>query len=181
MKIFNYNKTFSLLFILIFVNIQIQCTKPASEAIFDSPYVTPSDGEWAQVTKIVDGDTIYVAGNRKVRYIGMDTPETHHPTKGLQPYGIEATEANRRLVEGQRVLLVKDVSETDRYGRLLRYVFLPDGTFVNLKLVEDGYARVATFPPDVEYADLFLQAERKAREGNRGLWEVNGGNSGKSG
>jgi micrococcal nuclease len=172
MKIFDYKKIFFLLFIATWICISVDCIRPAGEAVFNSPYVTPSDGEWALVTKIVDGDTIYIEGDRKVRYIGMDTPETHHPTKGLQPYGKEATEANRRLVEGRKVLLVKDVSETDRYGRLLRYVFLPDGTFVNLKLVEDGYARVATFPPDVKFADLFLKAERNAREGNRGLWGV---------
>ena len=178
MKIFDHNKILSFVFILLLVCIHVHCARPApapaaksaAEPIFDSPFVTPSDGEWARVTKIVDGDTINIEGDRKVRYIGMDTPETHHPTKGLQPYGIEATEANRRLVEGKRVLLVKDVSETDRYDRLLRYIFLPDGTFVNLQLVEDGYARVATFPPDVKYADLFLEAERKARKGNKGLW-----------
>lgn len=148
--------------------------EPTSDVVFDSPYVKPEDGEWARVTKVVDGDTIYCEGDLKIRYVGMDTPETKHPSKGKQPYGPEATEANRKLVEDQLVLLVKDVSETDRYGRLLRYIFLPDGTFVNLKLVEDGYARVSTYPPDVRFTDIFLEAEREAREGDRGLWGLEG-------
>jgi len=152
--------------------------EPPSDVVFDSPYVDPEDGVWARVTKVVDGDTIYCEGDLKIRYIGMDTPETKHPSKGKEPYGPEATEAkteaNRKLVEDQLVLLVKDVSETDRYGRLLRYIFLPDGTFVNLRLVEDGYARVSTYPPDVRFTDIFLEAEREAREEDRGLWGLEG-------
>ncbi len=146
------------------------CLAGSGGSGFHSPYAEADDGEWVNVTRIVDGDTIEVTGERKVRYIGMDTPETKHPSKGKEPYGEEATAANTRLVEGKRVMLVKDVSETDRYDRLLRYVFLEDGTFVNLKLVEYGYARVSTFPPDVRFADVFLEAERIARAANRGLW-----------
>ena len=144
-------------------------------AVFESPYATSEDGEWVLVTRIIDGDTIELEDGRKVRYIGIDTPETKHPSKGVEAYGYEASDANRRMVLGRMVLLVKDVSETDKYDRLLRYVFLQDGTFVNLKLVEDGYARVATYPPDVKFTDLFLEAERKAREEGRGLWGVEGG------
>lgn len=121
----------------------------------------------ATVTRIIDGDTIEVAingVNYRLRYIGMDTPE-----RG-QPFFAAATEANRLLVEGQTVTLVKDVSETDRYGRLLRYVYLPDGTFVNAELVAQDYAQVATFPPDVTHQDLFITLEREAREAGRGLW-----------
>jgi micrococcal nuclease len=149
------------------------CDEPAELPVdFSSPYAEPDDGEWTTVTRVVDGDTIEVTGGRKVRYIGVDTPETKHPSKGKEPYGEEATSRNKALVDGRKVLLVKDVSETDRYDRLLRYIFLEDGTFVNLKLVEDGYARVSTFPPDVRFADLFLEAERKARARNRGLWAL---------
>jgi micrococcal nuclease len=163
-------KAYFLLLIALAMLAATGCTPPAGTTEFKSPYVNAEDGEWTQVTRIVDGDTIYVNGDRSIRYIGVDTPETKHPSKGKQPYGPEATEANRKLVEGRKILLVKDVSETDRYNRLLRYIFLEDGTFVNLKLVEDGYARVATFPPDVRFVDLFLEAERKAREEGRGLW-----------
>ncbi len=94
----------------------------------------------------------------------MDTPE-----RG-DPFFDEATEANRALVEGQTVFLVKDVSETDRYGRLLRYVYLQDGTFVNAELVKQGFAVIATFPPDVRHQELFLTLQQEAREAGRGLW-----------
>jgi micrococcal nuclease len=125
----------------------------------------------ATVTRIIDGDTIEVeieGKSYRLRYIGMDTPE-----RG-RPFFSRATEANRQLVENQTVLLEKDVSETDRYGRLLRYVYLQDGTMVNAELVRQGYAQVATFPPDVKYQDTFIQLQREAREARRGLWGESG-------
>ena len=88
----------------------------------------------AEVVEVVDGDTINVEIDGTVyavRYIGIDCPETRHPYEPVEWMGPEATEANRQLVENKTVYLEKDVSETDRYGRLLRYVFLADGTFVN--------------------------------------------------
>jgi micrococcal nuclease len=121
----------------------------------------------AEATHIVDGDTIDVEIEGKtyrLRYTGMDTPE-----RG-RPFYSEATEANRQLVENQTVYLEKDVSETDRYDRLLRYVYLQDGTMVNAALVCQGFAQVATFPPDVKYQETFLQLQREAREAGRGLW-----------
>lgn len=124
-------------------------------------------GDFAAVTRIIDGDTIEVDINGqtyRLRYIGMDTPE-----RG-DPFFEEATEANRQLVEGQTVTLVKDVSETDRYGRLLRYVYLPDGTFVNAELVKQGFALVATFPPAVAHQELFVQLQQEARTAGLGLW-----------
>jgi hypothetical protein len=93
-----------------------------------------------------------------------------HTTERIDYFFSEATEANRSLVECQQVILVKDVSETDRFGRLLRYVDLEDGTFVNAELVRQGYAVIATFPPDVRHQELFLELEREAREAGRGLW-----------
>ena len=98
----------------------------------------------------------------------MDTPETKHPTKGVQPYGLEASERNRQLVEGRTVYLEKDVSETDRYGRLLRYVHVDD-VMVNATLVQEGYAQVSTYPPDVKYVDDFLALQRGAMDAGRGL------------
>jgi len=127
----------------------------------------------APVVKVIDGDTIKVRLEGQVysvRYIGIDTPETVHPDRPIEWMGPEASEANRRLVEGQTVYLEKDVSEVDQYGRLLRYVYLADGTFVNAELVRMGYAQVSTFPPDVRYQDLFLEKQREAREAERGLW-----------
>lgn len=126
----------------------------------------------ASVVRVIDGDTIEVdiAGSLyKVRYIGIDTPETVHPTRGEEPYGKAAYAKNKELVEGKVVRLEKDVSETDKYGRLLRYVWV-GGLFVNAELVKLGYAQVATYPPDVKYQDIFLKLQREARETGRGLW-----------
>jgi micrococcal nuclease len=125
-----------------------------------------------KVTRVIDGDTIEVdIGGKlyKVRYIGIDTPETVHPSKPVECFGKEASEKNRQLVEGKTVRLEKDVSETDSYGRLLRYVWVGDN-FVNDYLVRQGYAYAYTYPPDVKYAEQFVQAQREARENNRGLW-----------
>lgn len=132
--------------------------------------------ETALVLRVIDGDTIEVdrrRGAEKVRYIGVDTPETVNPGSPVEWMGPEASAANRALVDGREVVLERDVSETDRYGRLLRYVWLHEGaawTLVNLALVSAGYAAVVTYPPDVRYVDLYLAAQREAREAGRGLW-----------
>ena len=103
----------------------------------------------------------------------MDTPETVKPDSPVEWMGPEASRANAGLVEGRTVVLEKDVSETDRYGRLLRYVWLVDGdrwTLVDLELVRQGFAQVETDPPDVRYADRFVAAQRAARAAGLGLW-----------
>lgn len=126
--------------------------------------------EWHQVLRVIDGDTILISTGENVRYTGIDTPETVDPRKPVEYFGKEAAEYNRKLVEKKKVRLELDVQERDKYGRLLAYVYLEDGTFVNTELVKHGYARVATYPPNVKYQDLFLKLEREARENNRGLW-----------
>jgi micrococcal nuclease len=138
---------------------------------------TPSQAEpraEVRVLGVVDGDTIEVCCVRgkheKVRYIGVNTPETKHPGKGVEPLGKEAAEVNRRLVGGHDIRLEFDVEQRDRYGRLLAYVYLEDGTFVNAWLVQNGYAQVMTIPPNVRYQELFLSLQREAREARRGLW-----------
>lgn len=126
----------------------------------------------ARVLRVVDGDTIEVdinGASYTVRYIGVDTPETVHPSKPVECFGKEASEKNRALVEDRVVVLEKDVSEVDRYGRLLRYVWAGD-VMVNAELVRLGYAQVSTYPPDVRYQDLFVQLQREAREKEMGLW-----------
>jgi micrococcal nuclease len=131
-----------------------------------------------RVVKVVDGDTIGVimAGRReKVRYIGVDTPETKHPTKGLQCYGRAASAFNRRLVGGERVRIVRDVEERDRYGRLLAYVYrLRDELFVNAELARLGYAQPLAIAPDIRYAPRFTALAREARRAGRGLWSACG-------
>lgn len=131
----------------------------------------------ARVLKVVDGDTIEVEISgviRKLRYIGVNTPETVDPRRPVQCFGKEASNENKRLLEGKIVVLEKDISETDKYSRLLRYVYLKldDGStlFVNDYLVRQGFAQVNTYPPDVKYADRFKAAEKEARENGRGLW-----------
>ncbi|MEN3203395.1 MAG: thermonuclease family protein [Atribacterota bacterium] len=121
------------------------------------------------VVRVIDGDTIELNTGEKVRYIGINTPELHHPQKGVEYFAREAYEANRRMVEGKRVRLEFDVQKRDRYGRLLAYVYVGD-IMVNEWLVANGYAQVATYPPNVKYADRFRKLEEEARRLKIGLW-----------
>jgi micrococcal nuclease len=129
-----------------------------------------------RVTRVVDGDTIdissSVSGRSRVRLIGMDTPEVYF---GTQPYGPEASAYAKQHLEGEEVSLELDVQKVDPYGRLLAYVYLPDGAMFNETLLEEGYAQVATFPPNMKYVDRFLEAQREARAANRGLWGLSAG------
>lgn len=142
-----------------------------------APTFRPSgDVQEALVVDVVDGDTIKVelsGTTYTLRYIGIDTPETVDPGSPVEWMGLEASAANADLVEGETVYLEKDVSETDTFGRLLRYVWLdlPGGwLLVNQELVRLGYAVSSAYPPDVEYQSLFDDAEREARTAGRGLW-----------
>ena len=130
------------------------------------------NAELVKVVRAVDGDTINVEINGKVepvRYIGIDTPETVDPRKPVQCFGVEASKKNKELVEGKMVRLEKDITDRDKYKRLLRYVWLGD-TLINEMLVSQGYAKSYSYPPDVKYQDLFVAAEKKAREDKLGLW-----------
>jgi len=127
--------------------------------------------DFVKVVRVIDGDTFEIEGGQRVRLIGIDTPESVHPDDERNTeFGKEASDYSKKLLEGKMVRLEKDVSETDRYGRLLRYAYMEDDTFVNELLVKEGYAKVSTYPPDVKYSDLFVEAERYARENNKGLW-----------
>ncbi|HSA84296.1 MAG TPA: thermonuclease family protein [Patescibacteria group bacterium] len=126
----------------------------------------------AKVTAVIDGDTIEVELNgmiNRVRYIGIDTPESVDPRKPIQCFSKEATVRNKSLVENKIVGLKKDISETDRYGRLLRYVYVGD-LFINQALVEEGFAKASSYPPDITYQDTLRQAEQQARDAQKGLW-----------
>lgn len=131
---------------------------------------------FATINFVIDGDTIQLTTGEKVRYIGVDTPETKHPVKKVECFGKEAFEKNKQLVLNREVRLEKDVSDKDKYGRLLRYVYIvadmesAKETFVNDYLVRFGFASAATFPPDVKFSQEFLAAEREARNNQRGLW-----------
>jgi len=156
--------------IAVVVAIAIAISLPNNDA---SQILTPTE-DLARVTRVIDGDTIEVSLEGiicKVRYIGIDTPETVHPSQPVECFGKEASDKNSALVAGKIVKLEKDVSETDKYGRLLRYVWVGD-IFVNDYLVRQGYAYASTYPPDVKYADQFAQAQEEAIENNRGLWAI---------
>ncbi len=130
--------------------------------------LTARDRDQAIVTRVIDGDTVVIEGGRRVRYIGIDTPED---TSVRECFGEEATRRNSELVEGRLVELERDVSETDRFGRLLRYVWV-DGEMVNEVLVAEGLASVSTFPPDVKYQESFLELQELARSSGLGLWSA---------
>lgn len=121
------------------------------------------------VERIIDGDTIEVQKLGKIRYIGIDTPELHHPTKGKEPFGQEACLVNKRLVLGKKVQIELDAQERDRYGRVLAYVYT-GSIFVNAYLIESGYARVLTIPPNVKYQKTFLKLQEKAHLNKVGIW-----------
>lgn len=123
-----------------------------------------------RVKRIIDGDTIELSNGDTVRYIGINAPESVDPRREAGCFGKEASEFNKHLVAGKDVRLAKDISDRDKYGRLLRYVYLEDGMLVNEMLVREGYAFVATYPPDVSKKDIFRAAERMARDEDRGLW-----------
>lgn len=165
------------LFLLIFISSLFQKINPLSfsqptPTLAPTPIASPSaqlTGE-VKVIRVIDGDTIEIETGKKVRYIGIDAPELGGKRKPVECFAREAFEKNKQLVEGKTVRLEKDVSQTDKYGRLLRYVFVDD-LFVNQYLVAQGYAFASTFPPDVKYSQLFKEAQRQAQEKNLGLWQ----------
>jgi micrococcal nuclease len=131
-------------------------------------------GEIRKVIRVVDGDTIVVSPNEKVRLIGVDTPETVHPKKAVACFGKEAKQFTRDAVDGKTIRLVPDKVNTkrrhkDRYGRTLAYAYLADGTMLNAELIRQGYAHAYTRFP-FRYLVEFRQIERAARTQGLGLW-----------
>jgi micrococcal nuclease len=126
----------------------------------------------AKVVRVVDGDTVvvrYKGREERIRLIGVDTPETVHPNKPVEAYGEEAKEYTKKKLEEKDIQIEFDVQERDRYGRLLGYIWL-DGLLFNDELLKMGYAKVATFPPNVKYVETFKETEKNAREKQVGLW-----------
>ncbi|OGX16448.1 MAG: hypothetical protein A2166_01000 [Omnitrophica WOR_2 bacterium RBG_13_41_10] len=156
----------------------------SGRAKFSIPFGGKYDYSNVLVRRVVDGDTLVLENNERVRLIGIDTPEIHESDKlykdsqrsqegieTIKALGMRAYAFTKKLVEGQRVRLEFDVDKHDRYDRLLVYVYLKDGTFVNAKIVEEGYASLMTIAPNVKYADLFLKLYQEARNNRRGLWK----------
>lgn len=132
----------------------------------------------ARVQDVIDGDTIVLETGEHLRYIGVDAPEIRRKIGGQwiyapEPLGEEAKAYNRRLVGGKTIALQFDREREDRYGRMLGYVYV-EGTFVNAKLLEDGYARLLVFPPNTRHADLFWKLEKTAMKEHRGIWGLKG-------
>jgi len=123
-----------------------------------------------QVTRVIDGDTLLLSDGDKVRLIGVDTPELYHPLKPVQYFAREASEFTREMVEGRQVRLEYDCRKRDKYGRLLAYVYLEDGTLLNAEIIRQGYGFAYTKYP-FRYLEEFRQNEREARENGRGLWK----------
>ena len=123
-----------------------------------------------KVKRVIDGDTLLLTNGEKVRLIGVDTPETKHPQKPVQRFGREAYLFTRELVEGKEVRLEFDWQRRDKYGRLLAYVYLTDGTFLNAEIIIQGYGFAYTRFP-FKYLEEFRKYEREARENGKGLWK----------
>jgi micrococcal nuclease len=136
------------------------------------------------VTRVIDGDTLQLESGERLRLIGIDTPEMHESNKlyadsrrtkkdinTIKLLGRKAYEFTRNLVEGKRVSLEFDVEKYDRYNRLLAYVYLKDGTFLNAKIIEEGFAQPLTIPPNVKYAQTLLKLYQQARLQQKGLWK----------
>ncbi len=167
-------------------SLEVQQESPAEEAEEEASLVEeiipPDEAQdersgydtTVRVTRVVDGDTVEISpaidGIEDVRLIGVDTPETRDPDCGVQPYGDVASAFTKAQLSGQQVELEFDVEKTDRYNRLLAYVYPSDGTMFNETLLEEGYAQVATFPPNVKYVDRFLAAQEEARVAALGMW-----------
>ena len=144
----------------------------------------PSERSAYVVSRVVDGDTIKLTSVERVRLIGVDTPEVHESDKLVRDarrigkdgdvvkrLGEKSSQFTRKMVDNKKVILKFDIKKTDRYGRLLAYVYLEDGTFINAEIIRQGYGQVMTIPPNVKYSDLFLNLERQARQNKKGLWK----------
>jgi len=124
----------------------------------------------ARVKRVIDGDTLLLANDERVRLIGVDTPETKHPQKPVEHFGKEAYLFTKSMVEGKEVRLEYDQQRRDKYGRLLAYVYLMDGTFLNAEIIKQGYGFAYTRFP-FKYLEEFRRYEREARENRKGLWK----------
>lgn len=139
-----------------------------------TPTTFVGDKQTVLVTRVIDGDTIEIEGKIKVRYIGINTPEIYHDTTGKktgeQCFADESYLENKKLVEGKTITLVRDISDKDKYGRLLRYVYADD-LFINDYLVKNGFAKIMTIKPNVKYYQEFKTLEKEAKEKKLGIWD----------
>lgn len=162
--------TFLLFAAIVFVwtyNPDSKAVQVYSESQYDGPY---------HVVKVVDGDTIKInidGEDTTVRLIGIDTPESVHPTKEKNvPEGKIASDYTKSLLEDTDVYIEYGEEPNDRYGRVLAYVYIGDDDMINARLLSDGYAQVYTVKPNNKYEEYFIQLEQEAQSGGRGLWST---------
>ncbi len=153
---------------------EIQTSSPAIAS--PAATLTVSPFEKVRVLRVIDGDTVEIqndsGSSKKLRYIGINAPETVDPRRDVQCFGKEASARNRELVINQEIYLEKDISEVDKYGRLLRYVYLQaGGQSINEQLVREGYAFASAYPPDIKYQEQFKEAQKQAEKEKLGLWQ----------
>ncbi|MCF6092779.1 thermonuclease family protein [Microaerobacter geothermalis] len=165
---------FILLTILLLGGTSPGCSSKQMEGNYRDGPTIPEEKVKVKVIRVVDGDTFVIDGNQRVRLIGIDTPESVDPRRPVEFYGKEASQFSKKMLEGKEIYLVKGTTPVDKYNRILAWVWLLDGTFVNGELVRQGYAQVYTFKDNPEYAQYLLNLQREAREAGRGLWSENG-------
>ncbi|EKN68653.1 thermonuclease family protein [Schinkia azotoformans] len=163
MKVFRCKKFFVINLCILLTSLLVGCS------------ATSGVGEKTIVTNVVDGDTLDVMINNKeerIRLLLVDTPETKHPSKPVQPFGPEASKFTKDTLEGKEVTVELDVSERDKYGRLLAYIWI-DGKMFNEMLLEKGLARVAyVYAPNTKYVDQFYEIQKKAQKQGIGIWSI---------
>jgi len=143
---------------LIFAIIFILIPKPNTE----TSYYT--------VKEVIDGDTVILNTGERIRYLGIDTPELHHPKIAPECGSEEAKAENIKLITGKRLRIERDITDADQYGRLLRYVYTEDGQFVNYEIVRKGWAQVFIIYPDCKYEKILIDAQLSAVNENLGIW-----------
>jgi micrococcal nuclease len=124
------------------------------------------------VKYVIDGDTVILKNNEKLRFIGIDTPEIDHENKNAEPLGYAARSFNLKLIESKRIRLEYDQEKQDHYNRFLAYVYLPDGTFVNMELLRSGLATYLHKPPNLNHSERLLKAQREAMSEMKGIWHA---------
>ena len=187
----NLIRAFHIVLLFFTINVCLADSEPAQNHYaanwkFNWPFTKSYNYADVYVKRVIDGDTIELEDGERVRFIGIDTPEIHESYKldrdirrtgqdkrTILELGRRSYLFTKNLVQGKRVSLEFDVEKRDRYKRLLAYVYLKDGTFVNAEIIRAGYASLMTYPPNVKYAELFTKLYREARENNWGLWGVN--------
>jgi len=168
---------FTLMFISILsIGFIIGCKSNETKRSEELEYSNPPAHKFYSIKKFVDGDTFWIDNGtpkgEKIRLIGVDAPESKNYFKIKKEYfGKEAADYVKKLLTNKKVRLEYDVDKTDRYNRTLAYVYLEDGTFLNAKLVKEGYAVVMTIPPNVKHVDTFIKMQKYARENKKGLWK----------